>query len=97
MYRYTVTDSDPVSRRVVLRDPSGQCHVAHCKSDLPAIEQVLGSNLPVARSTLLVGTSGKVYRLTFSQFDCTQSLAPQHLRPAPGSSSETAAANTAPA
>jgi hypothetical protein len=83
MYLYTVIDINKYNRLAVLRDPMGQYNVAHCASDLPLIESALDGPLAAVGLALLLGDDGKVFRLIFSQINCSQLRALGMLHPEP--------------
>jgi hypothetical protein len=71
VYDYTVTDVNPISRLVAVRDQHGWYHAAHCTSDLPVIGDCYSGALPLRGFRLLVGAEGQVCRMTFSQVKCS--------------------------
>jgi hypothetical protein len=75
MHRYLVADVSKSNRLVALRDPSGRFHVAHCTSELPAIQAVLDGFSPAIGFALLTGPRGEVVRLIFSHVHCGHSHA----------------------
>jgi hypothetical protein len=83
MHHYTVTDINPGTKLVALRDQNGRYHAAHCTSRLPAIGDELRGSLPERGFTLLIGTDGGVCRMTFSQVNCGQTWVLGVLHPTP--------------
>ena len=81
MYAYTVTDINPNSRLVALRDHRGRYHAAHCTSILPALGEELQGSLPERGFTLLIGSDGGACRVTFSQINCGQNWVSAVLHP----------------
>jgi hypothetical protein len=84
VYDYTITDINPNSRLVALRDQHGRHHLAHCTSDLPAVGECLSGAQPLRGFGLLIGTDGTVCRMTFSQIHCGAAWVRGHLQHDPG-------------
>jgi hypothetical protein len=69
MVRYTVVAIEAGSRLVALRDDAGRYHAARCRSLLPQIDRRLHGDHPALGIALLMDTSGRAYRMMFSQIN----------------------------
>jgi hypothetical protein len=69
MVRYTVVAIEAGQRLVALRDDAGRYHAAWCRSLLPEIDRRLLGDHPALGIALLMDTSGRAYRMMFSQIN----------------------------
>jgi hypothetical protein len=71
MQRYLVSAASKDNRLVALLDSGGRHHLAHCTSDLPAVNTRLSGAAPAVGFALMIGPDDDACRLIFSHINCS--------------------------
>ena len=94
MHIYRVYDASDLARQVALRDDAGRHHLARIASGLPPLSERLEGDAPALGFSLLMSSSGDVFRAFFEAVDVEQriDLVPPSRLPSAATSAATIAA-----
>lgn len=94
MHIYRVYDASDSDRQVALRDDAGRHHLARIASGLPPLCERLEGDAPALGLSLLMSSSGDMFRAFFEAIDVVQriDLDPRSRPPSAATSAATVAA-----